>query len=320
MNAGLSCGQDLGRLFKVIRMWLQLWMVLLSLHILVKGVSCADNCGKIRNILAFTGEPYTLDLYHEEVKENTLIDESGNDIGIIKKGERLRILDTRYNDNLTSKGFSFQIKHATTVGQWKFTASVLYTDETHCTQDYHVTVRDDQICSEIKKISYTPAESYFTLDVDSHGVEEISWVDGGGWTIAITQHRAKLQIISSDYEGSSSVIDVSLCIHHENIKDPGNYTARVSFRNGTQCLQRYFVTAQSYPWYSIFMLDTNAQILTVLIGLMIIYAVFWVRKKLNDRLKKKKEQNKQMQSETEKVSYNQLKQQDSQDNVPSQTS
>lgn len=318
MNAGLSYGQDLGRLFKVIRMRLQLWMVLLSLHILVKGVSCADNCGKIRNISAFTGEPYTLDLYHEEVKENTLIDESGDVIARIETGGKLKILDNVYNDSLASKGFSFQIKNATTVGQRKFTASVLYTDGTHCTQDYHVTVHDDQICSEIIKISSTPAESYFTLYFDSRGVEEISWVDGGGWTIAITQHKAKLQIMNSDYEGSSSVINVSLCIHHENIKDPGNYTARVSFRNGTQCLQRYFV---SYPWYSFFMLDTTPQILTILICTLVLFGSFWVHKKLNDRLKEeKKEQNKQIQSETEKVLYSQLKPQDSQDNVPSQTS
>ncbi|XP_069806321.1 uncharacterized protein [Dendropsophus ebraccatus] len=276
-----------------------IWVtILLVLHCLRKGVSCADKCGDIRKIFAFPGEPFTLDFYQDDVKEISLVDGNGADIARIEKGGELHILDPSYKEKLSSKGFSFYIRNGAIKGQWEFTSNVLYADERHCLQHYLVTVHDDQICSKIKKIVFTDNKPWFTLYFDSHEVKEITWGNSSGWSIAITRHKSQLHILDPDYEEQLSVRNVSLTKHHATRNDQGDYTAMVLFRNGTWCLQRYSVTYQGYGWYKFIILDVNNLPLLAVIVVIVLLGVTWklyktYKTKIQDWLRKK------LQNETE---------------------
>ncbi|XP_040268188.1 uncharacterized protein LOC120982242 [Bufo bufo] len=265
-------------------MGLKTWMVLLWILLFVKGVSFADNCSGHKNIMVYPGEAIILDIDEDEVKENALIDGNGKDIARIENGN-LTIIDERYKDNLTAKRFSFHIKSTAIEGKKNFTASVLYTNGSHCSQHYMVTVKGGEICSEIKKITFTLGD-YFTLDFDAPGVENITWLFGSNRTIAVTKDKAKLQILDSNYEGSLSVINASLRKYCATKEDVGDYTARVIFHNGTRCQQYYSVTEQDYRWWIFFPFNLDVKTLALAI---FIFALVGLGIKIY-RLKRKKTQ------------------------------
>ncbi|XP_075699526.1 uncharacterized protein LOC142664355 [Rhinoderma darwinii] len=261
-----------------------MWISLFFLCMFVKGVSFTDNCNKTRNVSYSSGESFTLDIDQHEVKDNTLINGSGNVIAKIENGT-LHILDERYKHRILSNGVDFQIKSATPEDQGNYTASVLYINDAHCTQHYVVTLRDNQICGEIKAIRVTAPENDFRLEFDTDGVEKIDWNKSSIGTIAVTEDKAKLQILDSDYKGNLSVIGVSLCKHNANIKDHGNYTATVSFHNGTRCLQHYIVNFQSYHWLNFFVPNLNSLLSLLLV--VIIGRLLWICLRTKKCLKKK---------------------------------
>ncbi|KAM4013121.1 uncharacterized protein ACNLHF_003319 [Anomaloglossus baeobatrachus] len=262
-----------------------MWMVLVWLAIFAKGVSLSNDCSSIKNISVFPGEPFTLDLDEDGVEENSLVDGSGTEIARIKSGE-LTILDERYKDKLSAKGFSFRVEHATIKDKEQFTASVLYHNGSHCSRHYKVFVSGDRICSEIKKAYILLPDHSLTLAFDVLGVEEITLVDNINRTIAVTKFI--LQILDSDYVGSLNLITFTLRKPNATTMDQ-EYTARVLFRNGTRCLQHYLVTVPGFDWKKWFIPDFNPISLCPLLVIGAVLILVYVKKRngLKERSKGK---------------------------------
>ncbi|KAM3918700.1 uncharacterized protein RB166_013477 [Leptodactylus fuscus] len=275
-------------------MRLKMWISLFCLLISVTGVSFTNNCIKRRNVSVSPGESFTLDIDQNGIQDITLLDENGKDIARIEKEGVLNIVDTRYGDIVTSTNFSFHIKYDAigVLGQRNFTASVLYTNESHCSM--HFIIHGGGI-----KIIYAFLNQHFTLDCDSKDVKNITWFNNNGTCIALTRHASHLDILHNDYEGNLDV-DISLRKNNATLKDSGNYTAKILYRNGTESYQYYYVIVRSHVsdskrssgwWYYLFVPDLNItnSVIFLVIGIIIGRAYKKIKKHLSNENREKKE-------------------------------